>query len=343
MLARLSRELPEGGFAYEPKWDGFRCLAVAEPGSVELRSRHGRSFARYFPEIVEALELVGARRPVIDGELVVTRGGVLDFAALLCRLHPARTRVERLRNETPASMLAFDLLALDGSDLRARPFRERRTRLEELFTSARAPLLLTPVTREAATAREWLQRFQGAGIDGVVAKHETLPYQPGRRGWVKVKTEHTADCVVAGLRVMEDGAGPFVTSLLLGLFSEGALVHVGVSSSFPVARRRALFLELRRIAAPLAGHPWERGFNLGHSPIGRLKGSAGRWDPEEMEQDWLPVHPVRVCEVAYDQLDAGRFRHPARFVRWRPDREAGSCGFDQLAFAPARLEGLVSA
>jgi ATP-dependent DNA ligase len=316
---------------------------VTAPGKVELRSRHGRSFARYFPEIVEALDPVAARKAVIDGELVVTRGGVFDFAALLCRLHPARTRVERLRGETPATLLAFDLLALDGVDLRDRALRERRARLEDLFDSVQMPLMLTPATREPELAREWLRRFQGAGIDGVVAKHEMLPYQPGRRGWVKVKTEHSADCVVAGLRVMEDGAGPFVTSLLLGLFSSGALVHVGVSSSFPAARRRELFLDLRRIAAPLAGHPWERGFNLGPSPIGRLKGSAGRWDPEEMEQDWLPVRPVRVCEVGYDQIDGGRFRHPARFLRWRPDREAASCGFDQLAVMPARLEGLVCA
>ena len=341
MLARLSRELPEGSLIYEPKWDGFRCLAFCGPEGIDLRSRHGRPFARYFPEIVEALRPLSRRGAVLDGELVVVVGGSLDFAALMGRLHPARSRVAELAARTPAAFVGFDLLAVDDRDLRDRPLRERRAELERLLANEVPPLHLTPATRDPAVAREWMRRFQGGGLDGVVAKDESLGYQSGRRGWIKVKQERTAECVAAGIRVGEDAHGPFVASLLLGLYQDDALVHVGVSSSFPAAERRRLFGELRQIAAPLAGHPWERGFNLGHSPLGRLKGSAGRWDPEEMEQDWLPVEPVRVCEVAYDQVDAGRFRHPARFIRWRPDRDPGSCGFDQLAEAAPPLEELI--
>jgi ATP-dependent DNA ligase len=341
MLARLSRELPEGRFLYEPKWDGFRCLAFCGPEGIDLRSRHGKPFARYFPEIVGALSAISARRPILDGELVVVERGALDFAALMGRLHPARSRVAELSARAPAALICFDLLAIDGLELCEKPFVDRRARLEELLASARPPLHLTPITGDPAVAREWMQRFQGGGIDGVVAKEESLAYQPGRRGWVKVKHEGTADCVVGGIRVGEREGAVLVTSVLLGLYSGPDLVHVGVSSSFPEAQRRQLFTELRQLATRIAGHPWERGFNLGHSPLGRLKGSAGRWDPEEMEQDWLPVKPVRVCEVAYDQVDGGRFRHPARFVRWRPDREPDSCRFDQLERSQAPIEGLI--
>jgi ATP-dependent DNA ligase len=179
-------------------------------------------------------------------------------------------------------------------------------------------------------ANEWLDRYEGAGIDGVVAKRRDLAYQPGRRAMTKVKKERTADCVVAGIRVALEEGTPLVASLLLGLYEDGLLRHVGVSSTFTGRRRRELFGELRPRIVPLEGHPWERGFNLGRSPTGRLKGSAGRWDPAEMEQDWVPLLPDLVCEVRYDQLDAGRFRHPAKFLRWRPDREARSCAFDQL-------------
>ena len=341
MLARLSRELPEGRLVYEPKWDGFRCLAFCGSEGVDLRSRHGKPFARYFPEIADALAPLSSRAAVLDGELLVVASGSLDFAALMGRLHPARSRVAELATRAPAALVCFDLLAVDEDDLRERPFAERRARLEELLREASAPIHLTPATKDPAIARHWMERFQGGGLDGVVAKEESGAYQPGRRGWIKVKHERTADCVVAGIRAGEDAAGPFVSSLLLGLYREGALVHVGVCSSFPLSERRKLFAEFRRLAVRLAGHPWERGFNLGHSPLGRLKGSAGRWDPEEMEQDWLPVDPVRVCEVAYDQVDAGRFWHPARFSRWRPDRDPQSCGFDQLAAPPALLAGLI--
>ncbi|HYZ88695.1 MAG TPA: ATP-dependent DNA ligase [Myxococcales bacterium] len=327
MLARLSRELPAGAYFYEPKWDGFRCLAFVSSG-VDLRSRHQRPLARYFPEVVGALREVGRTEFVLDGELVIGGPSGFDFPALLGRLHPAASRVERLAREMPATFVAFDALAVSGEDVRERPFETRRAMLEELLGRGKPGVVATPITRELETAQEWLRRFQGKGIDGVVAKHAALLYQPGRRAMVKVKQERTADCVLAGFRVALDQ--PVVASLLLGLYDGDVLRHVGVSSSFPAKRRRELFEELLPLTCALAGHPWESGFNLGHSPVGRLAGSAGRWDPREMEQDWVPLRPERVCEVAYDQLDGQRFRHPARLVRFRPDREPRSCGFEQL-------------
>jgi ATP-dependent DNA ligase len=330
MLARLSRELPEGDYVYEPKWDGFRCLAFCAPlGDTELRSRNQRPLARYFPELVEALRAL-PRAAVLDGEIVIAGPRGFDFSALLARLHPSRSRVARLSHETPAAFIAFDLLADGEEDLRPKRFDERRARLEALLAGAPPPLHLTPATRDPSVARAWLERFHGAGIDGVVAKRRDLPYAPGRRAMVKVKRERTADCVVAGLRTF--AGEPVVASLLLGLWDgAGALRHVGVASSFPEGERRALFAALAPLAVPLAGHPWERGFNVANSPIGRLAGSAGRWDPREMAMDWTPLAPERVAEVAYDRLDDQRFRHPARLVRWRPDRDGRSCTLEQLS------------
>ena len=329
MLAALARELPVGDFVYEPKWDGLRCLAAAGgDGEVALVSRHGRPLARYFPEVVAALRALG-RPLMLDGELMIAGAGGFDFAALLVRMHPAKSRVVELARRTPASFVAFDLLALDGEPLADRPFAQRRARLVELLADARGTLVLTPATDDVEIARDWLSRFSGRGLDGVVAKRRDLPYQPGKRAMVKIKRERTADCVVAGFRFFGDA--PVVGSLLLGLYDDAAeLVHVGVSSSFTAARRRQLLDELRRDVVPLAGHPWARGFGLGPSPMGRLPGAAGRWDPTEMTQDWIPLRPERVVEVAYDHLDGTRFRHPARFVRWRPDREPRSCTFAQL-------------
>jgi ATP-dependent DNA ligase len=332
MLARLARELPGGGCAYEPKRDGFRCIAFC-PGTDEadLRSRHGRPFARYFPELVRALAAL-PRPAVLDGEIVIARPGGLDFEALLGRLHPSASRVARLAREAPAALVAFDLLAEGGDDLRARPLAERRARLEALLAAPPEGLAITPASADPALARAWLDRPAGSGIDGVVAKRLDLPYAPGRRGWVKVKRERTAECVVGGFRTC--AGEPAVASLLLGLWDgRGGLVHVGVSSSFPDADRLALFRLLAPLSVPLAGHPWERGFNVGASPIGRLAGAAGRWDPAQMSLDWTAVAPERVAEVAYDQLDRHRFRHPARFVRWRPDRAPRSCTFGQLLAA----------
>lgn len=332
MLAQLSRELPSGDYLYEPKWDGFRCLAFVAGGRVELQSRHCRPLARYFPELVEALRALRAPSFVLDGEIVIAGAGGLDFPALLARLHPSARRVEQLRRASPATLIAFDLLAVGARDLRGQPFEERRAALEALLAKSEAPLLVTPSTSAPEVARDWLDRFQGAGIDGVVAKHRALPYQPGRRAMIKVKNERTAECVVAGFRVFS--GEPTVASLLLGLQDGGVLRHVGVCSSFRERQRRELFEELRPLLAPIESHPWRDGFNLGRNPIGRLAGSAGRWDPSEMLPDWLPVRPERVCEVAYDQVDEGRFRHAARFLRWRPDRDPSSCGLDQLAPEP---------
>ncbi len=329
MLARLARELPLGDLLYEPKWDGFRCLAFASGGAVDLRSRHQRPLARYFPELVSALGAL--RRPaVLDGEIVIARAGGAGFEALLARLHPSPTRVARLAREAPATLVAFDLLADGAEDLRSRPFVERRRRLAALLAGAPAALELTPASSDPDVARGWLDAPPGSAIDGVVAKRRELPYSEGRRTMLKVKRERTADCVVAGFRTF--AGEPVVASLLLGLWdAAGALVHVGVSSSFPEAERRALFRVLEPLAVPLASHPWERGFNLGASPVGRLAGSAGRWDPSEMSLDWTAIAPERVAEVAYDQLDRLRFRHTARLVRWRPDRDARSCSLEQLA------------
>jgi ATP-dependent DNA ligase len=323
MLARLERELPRGAYLYEPKWDGFRALVFKDGTELDLRSRHGRPLARYFPELTEALASLPRDRFALDGEIVLRSGDSFDFPALMARLHPAASRVERLRRETPVSLVAFDLLELDGADLCARPFQERRQLLEELVRDAGPPLFVTASTRDADLAHEWLERFEG-----VVAKHESLPYTPGKRTMVKVKRDRTADCVVAGMRWLYDR--PLPSSLLLGLFDDdGLLHHVGVASSFSEAQRRAILDEVGPLIVPLAGHPWERGFLLAGGPTGRLKGAAGRWTPD-MDLEWTPLAPVRVAEVAYDQVDDRRFRHPAKFRRWRPDREPHSALLDQL-------------
>jgi len=317
MLAQLARELPLGEWLYEPKWDGFRCLATCRAGAVGLESRNGRPLGRYFPEIVEPLREFDA---VFDGELIIPVASGSDFAALLNRLHPSASRVDLLRRTTTASYVIFDLPS--AGEL---PFAERRAALERM--ELRPPLTLTPITGDPALARQWLAA--GKGIDGIVAKRRDQPYEPGRRGWIKIKLQRTADCVVGGFRPLIETAA--AASLLLGLYQDGALVHVGVASQFTGAQRKALFQELIPLATSLRGHPWERGFNLGPSPVGRLPGSAGRWIAGEMTQDWVPLRPVRVCEVAYDKLDGLRFRHPARFLRWRPDRDAASCDIGQLA------------
>jgi len=340
MLARLARELPLDGYVYEPKWDGFRCLAFRDGAEADLRSRNQRPLARYFPEIGEALLALPEKRFALDGELVVASRGRLDFEALLARLHPAASRVERLRRETPASFVAFDLLALVGEDLRCEPFRERRRRLERLLLDVRPPLFLTPTTDDAGRATAWLERFQGVGIDGVVAKHADLRYEPGRRAMVKVKRERTADCVVAGFRWLVDR--PLPSSLLLGLYDEtGRLRHVGIAAAFAERFRHELLVRLRPLVVPLEGHAWERGFLLAGGATGRLRGAAGSWRPEEMAQDWTPLAPGLVCEVAYDQLDDRRFRHPARFRRWRPDRDPASCGLEQLDLPDVALGELL--
>jgi ATP-dependent DNA ligase len=330
MLGRLARELPRQGHVYEPKWDGFRAIAFKDGDEVDVRSRHDRPLARYFPEVVDGLRALDEPRVVLDGEIVLT--GSFDFPTLMRRLHPAKTRADRLAAEAPAAFVAFDLLALGDEDLRDAPFTDRRARLEQLRTTP--PIHVTPATEDPARAEDWLERFQGAGIDGVIAKPRAARYEPGARAIVKVKRERTADCVIAGLRF--HAGRPMVGSLLLGLYDDGgALVHVGVASQFAERRRLELLDELRPLAVPLEGHPWEHGYSLQGGETGRLPGAAGRWDPRDMPLDWIPLAIERVAELAYDQVDRGRFRHPARFRRWRPDREPRSCTFDQLdAVAP---------
>jgi ATP-dependent DNA ligase len=333
MLARLARELPRRHL-YEPKWDGFRCLAFCEDGEIDLRSRNDRPLARYFPELVDALRRLPEARVVLDGELVVPTPAGLDFTALLSRLHPALSRVDRLSRETPAWFIAFDVLARRNDDLRTLPFAERRRQLERLFRGARAPLILTPITADVQIAERWL--YAGRGIDGVVAKDPSVAYRPGERALVKVKHERTADCVVAGFRLFEDR--PLPSSLLLGVYDgEHELRHVGLASSFAEAERPRLLETLSPLAIPLERHPWANGFLLEGSPMGRMKGAAAKWTPE-MGLDWIPVAPSLVCEVAYDHLDGDRFRHPARFRRFRPDRETRSCTFEQFETESAAIQ-----
>jgi ATP-dependent DNA ligase len=323
MLARLERALPVDGFLYEPKWDGFRCLAFRDGAELDLRSRHDRPLARYFPELVEALLALGAERVVLDGEIVPVAS---DFASLMARLHPAASRIERLAAETPAAFVAFDVLAEGDRVLLDEPFAERRARLERLLADSAHALRLTPATEDPGLAEAWLEEFEG-----VIAKRRDLPYTPGKRLMVKVKHERTADCVVAGFRWRVDR--PLPSSLLLGLHDEaGALRHVGIAGSFPARLAEALLERLRPLRVSLEGHPWEAGFLPGGGHTGRLRGAAGRWVPA-MTMDWTPVAPQLVAEVAYDQVDVDRFRHPARFRRWRPDRDPESCTLAQLQLA----------
>jgi ATP-dependent DNA ligase len=332
MLARLSRELPRDGALYEPKWDGFRCLAFRSPGSVDLRSRGGRPLGRYFPELVAALGAHAAGAFVLDGEIVVPASRGFDFTALLLRLHPARARVERLAAETPAWMVAFDLLALGSTDLRQLSFDDRRTRLEEFLRGVSPPLWLSPLTADPDVAGRWIEAYGGAGIDGVVAKARDLRYEPGKRAMVKVKPVRTARCVAAGARLLADR--PLPSSLLLGLHDKaGGLQHVGLASGFSEARRRELLEQIRPLERAIQGHPWEHGFLLGGSPMGRLKGAAAGWTPTTRARDWIPLAPV-ACEVEYDHVDAHRLRHPARFRRWLPETPPASCVLDQFDPAP---------
>lgn len=339
MLGKLARELPGDGFLFEPKWDGFRALVFRDGAEVDVRSRHGRPLARYFPEVVEAFRALEERSLVVDGEIVVATPSGFDFAALMSRLHPAASRVERLARETPASFVAFDLVAL-RDDLRDAAFVERRALLELALGDARPPLFVTPLTDDRSTAALWLERFEGAGVDGVVAKHRDGRYEPGVRAMLKVKTERTAECVVAGFRWRADEE--VLASLLLGVYDDdGELRHVGVVTSFSAERRRDALETVRPLATGIEGHPWERGFGLDKSPLGRLLGAAGRWVPGEMELEWVPLRPELVVEVAYDQLDGYRFRHPARFRRWRADREPRSCTLDQLDVAASEVHELL--
>ncbi len=335
MLAKLTRDLPrDDGLFYEPKWDGFRCIVFRDGEDVELGSRNEKPLTRYFPELVASLVRELPARCVLDGEIVIAGPNGLDFDALSQRIHPAETRIRQLAESTPASFVAFDLLAHDDSSFLATPYAKRRATLEKLLKKVHAPVHLTPATQDPDVAADWFSRFEGAGLDGVVAKAADLAYLPDKRAMLKVKHQRTADCVVAGFRTHKDGAG--VGSLLLGLFdSSGTLHHVGVASGFSVARRRELTDELapyRKNA--LEGHPWA-GWAEAQAE-GRAPGATNRWNAGK-DMTWEAVRPEAVCEVSYDHLQHDRFRHGTSFVRWRPDRDPASCTYDQLQ-TPVPLE-----
>jgi ATP-dependent DNA ligase len=331
MLAKLVRELPTGDLLYEPKWDGFRCLVFRDGEELLLQSRNRRPLDRYFPEMRAPLLAQLPERCVLDGELVVPRDGTLDFDALSERIHPAASRVTMLAERTPARFVAFDLLALGDEDLTAHPVADRRARLEQVLSAVEPPLHVSPATTDPATAADWFTRFEGAGLDGVIAKPRRGRYEPGKRTLLKIKQQRTADVVVAGFRWHKDGEG--VGSLLLGLYDEeGQLRHIGVASSFAAARRRELVDEL-------AAHRPVDGEDLGGHPWADVGGTAGtprapsRWNTGK-DTSWEPLRLGLVAEVAYEQLQGDRLRHGARFLRWRPDREPDSCRYDQLEVPP---------
>ncbi|GAA2634450.1 ATP-dependent DNA ligase [Streptomyces axinellae] len=329
MLAKPVASIPPG-MRYEAKWDGFRCLVFRDGDEVELGSRTGKSLLRYFPELADALRERLPERCVLDGEIVLPTAGRLDFEALQQRIHPAASRVRLLAERTPASFVAFDLLALGEARLMEEPLSERRRRLTGALKGTRPPLYLAPVTEDRDEAREWFAQYEGAGLDGVVAKRPELPYRPGERVMLKIKHERTADCVLAGLRPHRADREA-VGSLLLGLYdATGALQYVGASSSFPAARRRELMGELAplRMARP-EGHPWARWEEEAAHEEGRMPGAPSRWSGGK-DASWIPLRPERVCEVAYDHMEGDRFRHTVLFRRWRVDREPRSCTYEQL-------------
>ncbi|MDQ4008805.1 MAG: ATP-dependent DNA ligase [Actinomycetota bacterium] len=335
MLARSVKSIPdpgrtEGGFLYEPKWDGFRCIVFRDGDDVELTSRNERPMTRYFPEVVEAVKKSLPTRCVLDGELVVAMDGRLQFERLQERIHPAESRVRRLAAETPASFVAFDVLALDDRDLTEQPMGERRAVLEQVLADAAPPVHLTPATRDHATALSWFGQFEGAGLDGVVAKPLSSVYEPGVRAMFKIKHERTADVVVAGYRLHKTSKPerPLLGSLLLGLYDDGGgLQHVGVSAAFAAARRAELYDELTPLVVSPDEHPW--GAWAAAEAGDRRPGAESRWSAGK-DLSWTPLNPELVCEVGYDHMEGTRFRHTAQFKRWRTDRDPASCTYEQL-------------
>jgi ATP-dependent DNA ligase len=345
MLAKLTEDLPAGdGLLYEPKWDGFRAIVYRGGSDVFIQSRDLRPLDRYFPELHE---IFLERLPdgcVIDGEIVIATRSGLDFDALQMRLHPAASRVAKLAKETPSAFVAFDLLAVGGRDVRDAPQIERRALLERLLAHVEPPIHLTPMTRDPAVAREWLSRFEGAGLDGVIVKPVDAPYQPGKRAMIKVKHARTAECVVAGFRWHKSGKDA-VGSLLLGLYDDkGALHHVGVTSSFTMAKRKALVVELAPLRdGALDEHPWRHWAEASGSDVTRMPGGQSRWSAGK-DLSWEPLRIERVCEVKYDHMQGQRFRHAATFLRWRPDKRPGDCRYDQLEVTtPYELEKVFGA
>jgi ATP-dependent DNA ligase len=336
MLAKIADEIPAGeGFLFEPKWDGFRAIVFRHGQEAFIQSRDLRPLNRYFPELEKALVEALPKGCVIDGEIVVVGPNGLDFDALQQRLHPAASRVAKLAKETPAAFVAFDLLAAGGKSTMALPQAERRVRLERLLGQVAKPVYLTPMTRDRALAQEWLERFEGAGLDGVVAKPEAATYQPGKRAMLKIKHVRTADCVVAGFRWYRDTQDA-VGSLLLGLYDDGGVLqHVGVTSSFTMAMRKELADELAPLRKEaLKDHPWRNWAAPVDDSASRMPGGQSRWTGGK-DLSWEALRPERVCEVKYDHLQGDRFRHAAVFLRWRPDKPPADCRYDQLEVVKA--------
>jgi ATP-dependent DNA ligase len=345
MLAKLADAIPVGPFLYEPKWDGFRAIVFRGGSELFIQSRDLRPLDRYFPELHDALLERLPDGCVIDGEIVIATPRGLDFEALQLRLHPAASRAAKLAKSTPSSFIAFDALALDGHDLRDIAQNERRGRLERALADVERPVHLTPVTRDPQVASDWLSRFEGAGLDGVIAKPEQGPYEPGKRAMIKIKHARTADCVVAGFRWHKDGRDERVGSLLLGLYdAKGALHHVGVTSSFTMARRRQLVEELAPLRErALEHHPWREWAEVDGSDMTRMPGGQSRWSAGK-DLSWEPLRIERVCEVKYDHMQGQRFRHAAVFQRWRSDKRPTDCRYDQLEVTtPYELEKVFGA
>jgi ATP-dependent DNA ligase len=337
MLAKAATKLPVAdGLFYEPKWDGFRAVVFRGGGDAYIQSRDLRPLDRYFPELHDACVSSLPEGCVVDGEIVIATPHGLDFDALQLRLHPAASRIAKLSKATPAEFVAFDVLAADNEDLRETPFRERRARLERLARGLGAPFHLTPTTTDRDMAADWLDRFEGAGLDGVVAKPGEGLYQPGKRAMFKIKHARTADCVVAGFRWHKTGPGTLVGSLLLGLYDQaGALQHVGVTSSFTMAKRKALAAELAPLQkGAMDDHPWREWAQADGSDMKRMPGAQSRWSAGK-DLSWEPLRIERVCEVKYDHLQGNRFRHATVFQRWRPDKQPSDCRYDQLEVTTA--------
>jgi ATP-dependent DNA ligase len=337
MLAQLVEEIPVGAFSYEPKWDGFRSIVFRDRDEVEIGSRNERPMTRYFPEVVEAITANLPERCVVDGEIVVPdpEGRRLEFETLQLRIHPAASRVKLLAEQTPAHIVAFDLLAFGDRDLTKEPFGERRRALEEAFAGARSPIHVTPATTDPALARRWFDEFEGAGLDGVIAKPLDGTYQPDKRVMFKIKHVRTADCVVGGYR-LHKGSTDAVGSLLLGLYEDaGDLANVGVVGAFPMAHRRRLFQELQPLVTTFEGHPWDWSKFVSETRTPRSS-EHSRWNAGK-DLSFVPLRPERVIEVRYDHMEGSRFRHTAQFVGWRPDREPRSCTYEQLE-EPVRFD-----
>jgi ATP-dependent DNA ligase len=330
MLAKPVEAIPDGDYLFEPKWDGFRSIVFRDGGEVEIGSRNERPMTRYFPELVAAFLARLPDRCVIDGEIVVpdAAGRRLDFETLQLRIHPAASRVELLSTTTPAHFIAFDLLALGDVSYTETPFAERRSVLEGVLAAAGPPVHLTPVTTDKALATRWFSQFEGAGLDGLIAKPATGIYEPDKRVMLKIKHERTADCVVAGYRVHKSGEGA-IGSLLLGLYTaEGRLASVGVVGAFPMARRKELFSEMQPLVTTFDAHPWNWAQHQAGERTPR-KAEASRWNADK-DLSFIPLRPERVLEVRYDHMEGARFRHTTQFVRWRPDRDPRSCTYAQL-------------